>query len=298
MNLDKLTHFIKVYENKSLSRASEGLKLSKTAVSLSLKSLETDLAVQLFTRSNKQMLPTQEGDFLYRKISPVLVQIEEIRREVLSQNKVFSGVIRLGAPICFGSEKVAPFIHEFRKKYPKASFRLSLEEGAVIQKKLSAGEIDFAIVGDDVGPKLPASVHVEKIFEYELVLCCSKKFFDQHLKGHKLTYSRVLDLPFVSLMHLSSENWFKTHFNKTAEVNDYYQVNNHHVQIQQLLSSKGVGIQSKYSIEKYLENGKLVEIKPTERKVDYSFYAVQLFNQVPSWVLKEFIADFKAFLRR
>ena len=296
MNFDKLTHFAKIYESKSLSRASEGLKLSKTAVSLSLKSLETDLNLQLFTRSNKQMLPTQEGDFLYQKVSPLLMQIAEIRREALSQSKEFTGVIRIGAPICFGSEKVAPFIHRFRKKHPKARFSLSLDDGETVQKKLSAGEIDFAIVGDDVGLKLPPSVHVEKIFEYELILCCSKKFYHQHLKGHRLTHSHLDGLPFVSLMHISTADWFKVHFNKTAKTRDSYIINNHHVQIQQLLNSQGIGLQSKYSVKRYLESGKLVELKPTERKLNYAFYAVQLFNQVPSWVLKEFITDFKAFL--
>ena len=296
MNFDKLTHFLRIYESKSLSRASEGLKLSKTAVSLSLKSLEADLNLQLFTRSNRQMLPTQEGDFLYRKISPVLTQIAEIRRDVLSQGKEFTGVIRVGAPICFGSERLAPFIRQFRKKHPKTNFSLTLEDGEGTQRKLSAGEIDFAIVGDDVGLNLPPSVHADKIFEYELILCCSGKFQSQNLKGRKLTHSLLTELPFVSLTHISNLNWFKVHFNKTAQLKNDWLINNHHVHIQQLLQSQGLGLQSKYSVESHLVSGKLVEIKPTERKLDYSFYAVQLYNQVPSWILKEFISDFKLFL--
>lgn len=147
---------------------------------------------------------------------------------------------------------------------------MSLEAGEEIKKKLLNGELDFAIVGDDVRLGLPPSMHLEKIFEYELILFSSRKFFEQHLRDEKLSFARLSSLPFISLMHVSHRDWFNVHFNQAIELPRNFKINNHHVHITQLLYSQGLGVQS--------------------------FYGIQFFNQAPTKVLKEFIDEFKLFL--
>lgn len=296
MNTDKLNHFKTVYEMRSLSRASEFLNLSKTALSLSLKSLEQELGLHLFTRSNKNMLPTGEGVFLYNKISPLLVQFADVKNEIQNHKKEFVGPIRIGAPICFGSEKLVSFLRQYRKKLPAAHFVLTLDDGEAIKKKLNEGELDFAVVGDDVRRLLPLSVQAEKLFDYELTLCCSKKFYEENLKGVPLTEKLLLDFPFVSLKHVGSAMWFKKHFGREAEPKQNFSINNHHVHIQELLASAGLGLQSRYSVKKHLKDGTLVEIKPTTASLNYSFYGVQFHNQVPPRVLRKLLIDLKEYL--
>jgi DNA-binding transcriptional LysR family regulator len=295
MEIEKLKHFCTTYKEKSLTRASLTLGLSKAALSLSLKSLEKNLQLTLFTRSNKNMLPTAEGHMLFERVSSILLELDEVKQQILESKVEYSGIIRIGAPVCFGSDVLMKFIRSYREKIPKAQIQITLGNGDEIMRLLEPGEIDFCIIGDDIRKKILGSMACEKIFEYQLVLCCSKKFFDRNLKGKRFHSPQIFkDLPLISLKNVPVKSWFDWHFKDSRGLKEHLIINNHHAHIEELLSSGGIGLQAKYSVESHLASGKLVNIRlPNSKDLKYTFYGVQHYNQVPSTVLKKLISHFK-----
>ena len=59
LNLYKV--FIKVYELKNISKASEALFVSQPSISHSIKELENQLNIKLFYRNSKGVEPTPEA---------------------------------------------------------------------------------------------------------------------------------------------------------------------------------------------------------------------------------------------
>ncbi len=79
-----LTYFQKVCETLNMNRAAEELYVSQPALSQAIKSLENDLDVTLFLRSNKGLVLTQDGERLLRHTRLILHQfslIENLKEE-------------------------------------------------------------------------------------------------------------------------------------------------------------------------------------------------------------------------
>jgi DNA-binding transcriptional LysR family regulator len=291
MNIDRILHFRKIYELKSLTQASLELALSKTAVSLSLKALEAELERQLFTRTQKQMLPTADGDQLY-KHSHDLIQAYQTLKDQL-EDKNYTGTFRIGAPVCFGSEFLFQNVRSFKKKYPDLNFDITLDDGLVVKQMLESGEIDLAIIGDDARKEITRNFHLEPIYAFELVMVCTPTYFAKQFRDEKINFDSIKMSHFINLKNVSTENWFNLHFNQPYKVKSFMNIANHHNQIKCLLASDGIGIQAKYSIQKYLDNGKLIELRPTQKKYKYKFYSVKHLSQIPKKIMKEFETQLK-----
>jgi len=65
INLNTLKYFYEVASIKNMTKASENLNVSQPALTKAIKQLESDLNVQLFTRSKKGVALTDAGEVLY-----------------------------------------------------------------------------------------------------------------------------------------------------------------------------------------------------------------------------------------
>ncbi len=72
VDLNLLKVFVTVYQEKSLSKASEKLFVTTPAVSQNIKKLKESLGEELFVLSNRKFVPTPYSDALYQRISPLL----------------------------------------------------------------------------------------------------------------------------------------------------------------------------------------------------------------------------------
>jgi DNA-binding transcriptional LysR family regulator len=86
----------------NLHRASEQLHITPSAVSQSLKNLESDLGIQLFVRTKKSVLPTEEAHQFFEKIVPPLQSLlNEIGHFLIGRIDQVP-VVRIGAIESFG----------------------------------------------------------------------------------------------------------------------------------------------------------------------------------------------------
>ena len=87
INLNTLKYFYEVASIKNMTKASENLNVSQPALTKAIKQLESDLNVQLFTRSKKGVALTDAGEVLYeytvsafQKLGSTLNAIEKDRQ--------------------------------------------------------------------------------------------------------------------------------------------------------------------------------------------------------------------------
>src|SRR5437868_10648998 len=80
--LDGLIAFWKVAEHKGFSAAAAELEVSPSALSQSIRHLETRLGIRLLNRSTRSVSLTEAGEAYLARIGPALGQVVEAGEEL------------------------------------------------------------------------------------------------------------------------------------------------------------------------------------------------------------------------
>lgn len=132
--MDRLTSmrvFTSVVENSGFSAASEKLGLSRAAVSKHIAQLEMHLGGRLLNRTTRRMSLTGVGRVYYTSCKQILEDIDAAECVVSGLSNAPRGVLRINAPMSFGSRRIAPLLARFNTLYPAVEVDLSLNDRLV-----------------------------------------------------------------------------------------------------------------------------------------------------------------------
>ena len=82
MDIKDLKYFVAAYEARSFSGATASLGTVQSNVSLRIRNLEDFLGVPLFVRMRRNVVPTTQGEVLYRHAKHVITSMDETERAV------------------------------------------------------------------------------------------------------------------------------------------------------------------------------------------------------------------------
>jgi DNA-binding transcriptional LysR family regulator len=125
MEVRLLNVFCAVAESGSLVVAAEQLHLTPSALSHTLKSLETDLGCRLFERVGKKLLLNQAGEQLLAQIKEPLAALDRAAEEIKHLGKWGQTRLRLAAPASVCQHILPRIIRDLKKTHP--SMELSVE---------------------------------------------------------------------------------------------------------------------------------------------------------------------------
>lgn len=97
MRLEQLYYFEKIYDEKSMARASEKLFVSQPAMSIAISNLEKELGVDLFIRQKKGVVVTEKGEEIIDYVRVALRNIEKIQE--VAEQKSYSELRILCIPV-------------------------------------------------------------------------------------------------------------------------------------------------------------------------------------------------------
>ena len=120
--------FAKVAEEGSFAAAAAAMGVSVATVSRAVTRLEDRLGGRLFNRTSRRLALTDYGHSLAERAAKMYAQAEETEdfaRETSSRPR---GLVKLAAPLTFGSRWVAPLLPEFFRTYPEISVDLHLTD--------------------------------------------------------------------------------------------------------------------------------------------------------------------------
>ena len=90
MTIRQLELFSVVYEVQNLTRAAEVLYMTQSAVSQNLKKMEEELGVQLFERSNRQIIPSRAGESFYHYVKRILEDYRAAQEAIKQEDEHLS----------------------------------------------------------------------------------------------------------------------------------------------------------------------------------------------------------------
>jgi DNA-binding transcriptional LysR family regulator len=147
MNIDFELYriFYVVANNGNITKASEELNISQPAISKSIKNLEEQLGGQLFVRTKRGVILTEEGKEFYAYIKQAIEYINNAENKFTDLINLETGCIKIGISATLTKEFLLPYLKEFHKLYPKIDIQIETDLTSYLMPKLRNGLIDIII---------------------------------------------------------------------------------------------------------------------------------------------------------
>src|SRR5215218_7180733 len=136
-----LSAFATVAEEQSFTRAAAKLATSQSALSHTVRRLETRLGVRLLTRTTRRVALTEAGERLLRTLGPAL---DTIAAELASLSELRdkpAGTIRITAPEHAAKTVLWPVLQRLLPDYPDVHVELAIEPALtdIVAERSDAG---------------------------------------------------------------------------------------------------------------------------------------------------------------
>jgi LysR family transcriptional regulator, low CO2-responsive transcriptional regulator len=163
----QLLAFKTIVDTGGFTKAARHLNLSQSALSHQIKTLETQLDMQVFARVGKRVILTQAGETLLRYATSILRELFDARQALAELQEPGRGRLRVSASTYSCYQILPHVLHEFRGLYPHVEIFVAVEYTSHAIQGLLGGELDIAIF---VLPTDPPALHIEPLCQDELVL--------------------------------------------------------------------------------------------------------------------------------
>jgi DNA-binding transcriptional LysR family regulator len=198
MELRHLENFVAVAEEGSFTRAASRVHLVQSALSVSIQSLEKELAARLFERTTHQVALTDAGRVLLPEARRTLEAAAAARSAVADANEGMRGTLRLGLMQSLTLVDVAGLIARFHRERPLVSIQPRPATGgsASLAEEVGRGTLDAAFIATG-GPPV-RNVSVKALAAEPLLLVCPP---GHHLGRRKVVTPEVIrDETFVEFV--------------------------------------------------------------------------------------------------
>ena len=270
--MDKLTSmraFTKVVAHGSFSEAARELRLSRSAVSKYVIDLEQELGVQLLNRTTRSASPTESGQAYYERCLAILAELQEADLLVSRAQAEPRGLLRVNAPMSFGTLHLGGALADFMTRYPQLQ----------VQMILSDQLIDPVQEGFDVTLRiadLPSSnLIARKIVPAQRVVCAAPAYLQRRGLPEKPADLRRHDC--LHYGHLATGNQWKL----TGPDGDHWIAvpwtlctNNAEILRDAAVSGRGIALLPTFIAGADLQQGRLRTVLADYRPPELSLYAV------------------------
>ena len=164
-NLQALVAFVAVAEDRSFTRAAARLGVSQSALSQTIRALETRLGIRLLTRTTRTVAPTEAGERLLRTVAP---RFEEINAELTALSELRdkpAGTIRLTSTENAAEAVLWPALERLLADYPDIKVEIVIDYGLtdVVAERYDAGvrfgeQVARDMIAVRIGPDIRMAV--------------------------------------------------------------------------------------------------------------------------------------------
>jgi len=183
-----LTLLVDIIDAGNLSEAARRLKMTRANVSYHLAQLERSVGLQLVRRTTRRLEPTEAGLRLYEHGRGIQNELVAARESVTTLGQSLQGRVRLNAPSGYGQVVLAPWLIEFKLKYPGIMLDVMFENRV---EDLLSDEVDIAI---RIMSEPPPHLVAREMGPVRYVACASRGFAEKHAMPSRVEELRGLPL--------------------------------------------------------------------------------------------------------
>lgn len=261
VNLDLYRVFYTVAKSGSLTKAAEELYISQPAVSRSIKQLENQLGVTLFTRTHRGMtLSAQGGKVIFSEVERALGLLGEAENRIAEMKTSATGKIRIGASDTIFEYFLADKIVEFHEKFPAVNIDLVADFTPDTIEKLKSDKLDVAFVNLPITPEPDLKLH-GNCMRLNDIFIAGEKF--QELKEKSLSFTELKKYPLImmeknTIARRSIDNFLGS---LGVDLQPSIEVGSWALMKRLVLRGMGIGIIPREYAARKLADGNLFEVK-------------------------------------
>lgn len=171
----ELKAFAAVVERASFARVADYLGCSPSALSQTIRQLETRLGVRLLNRTTRSVAPTSAGARLYERIVPVIQELDAAVAEAVEATGRTAGTLRINTLSMAADKLIAPRLGRFHRAYPQVVLDIVIDDGL---SDIVAGRFDAGI---RVGERLEKDmIAVRLTGDVEMTAVASPDYLAHH----------------------------------------------------------------------------------------------------------------------
>jgi DNA-binding transcriptional LysR family regulator len=164
-DLNDIAAFLAVARAKNFTRAAAQLGVSQSALSQTVRGLETRLGLRLLTRTTRSVAPTEAGERLLRAAGPRLDEIAAALAALSDLREKPAGNIRITAHDHAVRSVLIPALETFLPHYPEIRVEVVIDYGLtdIVAARFDAGVRTGEMIAQDmvavrIGPDLRSAV--------------------------------------------------------------------------------------------------------------------------------------------
>ena len=189
----RVFYYVAKYGN--VSQAAKLLLNNQPNLTRTIRNLESELGCPLFSRTNRGMKLTPEGERLYAHVRIAFEHIEAGEAELTEARNLQTGTVYIAASEVALRCLLLPVLKQYRLLYPGVHIRISNHSTPQAIAALKDGAADIAVV---TTPTVRSASLVETVIcPIQEAAVCSSAF--PALTDRPVALSELLDYPIISL---------------------------------------------------------------------------------------------------
>ncbi len=289
MNIDfELYRIFYVVANCSnITKASKELLISQPAISKAVKRLEEQLGGQLFVRTKRGVVLTEEGSEFYSYIKMAIDCITSAENKFTDLKNLETGSIKIGISTTLTKKFLLPYLEKFSKLFPSISIQIFTHTASELTIMLRNGLLDLMIINLNV--KLDKDIKYIKCRQVHDCFVVNAKY--KELIDREVSIRELVDYPLIIQSKGSNvRSLLDDYFNKNnVVINPSMELASYSLVVEFAKIGLGVGVATKEHIKKELLNNELFVINLVE-EIPSRFIAMAISsNHVPSFSTKKFM---------
>ena len=280
--------FAAAVETGSISQAAERLNLTPGAVSKQISALESQLGVQLFERSNRNITVTSPGQQFYQRCRQILQEVTNAEDELKAAQGALTGTLRLTLSKSLLRSEIFRHLAQFSIAFPEVRFDLRISEAV---EDLHTNNLDFAF---RIG-QLPDHSRLVAIplCQVRPLFCATPGYLEQ--RGCPQDYSELhkhtlVLLPAEQLSDQVRQFFKRQHIDFNGR--EQHRVDDIEAGYQMMMAGMGIGMMLDCAVQNELREGTLQGLfqqTPAPAKTLYLIYRKSAYQQLKQQSFKTFI---------
>lgn len=251
--------FYTVAKTKNISKAAKELFISQPAISKSIQKLEENMNCELFRRSSRGVILTEEGELLFSHVKVAFETLELGEDKLRNSIELGVGHLRIGASSTLCKYVLLPYLKPFIEAHPHINISISCQSTNETLKLLEENKIDVGLIGC---PESTRGLDFYSVAQIEDIFVATKAYLE-NLKERGVAENMILQNS--TLMLLDKNNMTRQYIDTYLQDNHIIIGNSIDVSSMDLLIefakiSLGVACVIRGFVKEELANETLVEI--------------------------------------
>ncbi len=149
VNFELYRVFYEVATLGNITKAAQKLLISQPAVTKQIKTLEGQLGGELFIRTKRGVILTDNGQEIYNYIKQGMNCFEMAEKQFSNLKKLDTGIIRVGVSTTLAKLYLLPYLDNFHKNYPNIAIQIFTDPSSILRTKLKDGSLDVLIAKEE-----------------------------------------------------------------------------------------------------------------------------------------------------